>query len=81
MAPLPTYVNPANADETKDVAMDLLQARDVEMKTFAADKIPEKVTIGRLSDRFEPANTAPWKDRQCADRQDPRQQAGRLFSQ
>jgi hypothetical protein len=55
MAPLPAYVNRANAEETKDVAMDLLQARDVETKTFAADKIPEKVTIGRLSDRFEPA--------------------------
>ncbi len=55
MAPLPGYVDLANAQETKDVAMDLLQARDLETKTFAADQIPEKVTIGKLSDRFEPA--------------------------
>jgi hypothetical protein len=32
MAPLPAYVNRANAEETKDVAMDLLQARDVETR-------------------------------------------------
>ena len=55
MAPLPDYVNPANSQETTDVAMDLLQARDIEVKTYASDKIPEKVTIGKLSDRFEPA--------------------------
>jgi hypothetical protein len=55
MAPLPAYVNPANAEETMEVAANLLQARDLETKTFAADKIPEKVTIGELSDRFEPA--------------------------
>ncbi|HSO20968.1 MAG TPA: cytochrome c3 family protein, partial [Desulfosarcina sp.] len=55
MAPLPAYVNPANAEETKDAAMDLLQARDLEAKLFAADKIPETVTIGNLSNRFEPA--------------------------
>ena len=55
MAPLPAYVDPANAQETMDVAMDLLQARDLETKTYAADKIPEKVTIGKLSNRFEPA--------------------------
>ena len=55
MSPLPAYVNPANPEETADVAADLLQARDLEAKTFAADRIPEKVTIGRLSNRFEPA--------------------------
>lgn len=55
MTPLPAYVNPANDKETMDVAIDMLQARDLETKTFAADKIPEKVTIGKLSDRFEPA--------------------------
>ncbi len=55
MAPLPAYVNPSNAEETADVAQDLLQARDLESKTFDADKIPEKVTIGKLSNRFEPA--------------------------
>ncbi|BBO69340.1 high-molecular-weight cytochrome c [Desulfosarcina alkanivorans] len=55
MAPLPVGVNPANADETEAFAMVQLAARDVETKIFAADKIPEKVTIGRLSDRFQPA--------------------------
>lgn len=55
MAPLPAYVNPANAEETADVAMDMLQARDLEAKVYPADKIPDKVTIGKLSDRFEPA--------------------------
>jgi hypothetical protein len=55
MEPLPSYVDPANAQETMDVAMDLLQARDLETKTYPADKIPEKVVIGKLSDRFEPA--------------------------
>ena len=56
MTPLPAYVNAANAEETTDVALDLLQARDLETKTLAADKIPEKVIIGKLSDRFEPAS-------------------------
>ena len=55
MSPLPAYVNPANAQETMDVASDLLQTRDLTTKTFAADRIPEKVTIGMLSKRFEPA--------------------------
>jgi hypothetical protein len=35
--------------------MDLLQARNLETKTFPTDRIPEKVTIGRLSNQFEPA--------------------------
>jgi hypothetical protein len=55
MSPLPAYVNPANPQETMDVAADLVQARDLEAKIFAAGKIPETVTIGKLSDRFEPA--------------------------
>ncbi len=55
MAPLPAYVDPANAEETADVAVDLLQARNLATKTFAADQIPEKVTIGKLSNQFEPA--------------------------
>jgi len=55
MAPLPAYVNPANVQETMDVAADLLLARDLAAKTYAADKIPETVTIGKLSHRFEPA--------------------------
>ena len=56
MAPLPAYVSPANSQETMDVAADLLKARDLEAKIFPADKIPEIVTIGKLSDRFEPAS-------------------------
>ncbi len=55
MSPFPAYVNPANDQETMDVALDLLQARDLKTKTFATDDIPENVTIGRLEDRFEPA--------------------------
>ncbi len=55
MSPLPAYVNLANAQETMDVASDLLQARELATKTYPADKIPEKVIIGKLSDRFEPA--------------------------
>jgi hypothetical protein len=55
MSPLPAHVDPANALETTDAALDLLRARDLETKTFAADRIPEKVTIGRLAQRFEPA--------------------------
>jgi len=55
MSPLPAYVNLAKLQETRDVAVDLLKARDLETKTFAVDRIPEKVTIGGLSDRFEPA--------------------------
>jgi hypothetical protein len=54
MSPLPAYVNPANEQETTDVARDLLHARDLETTTFAADQIPEQVTIGKLSNRFEP---------------------------
>ena len=55
MAPLPAYVDSANAQETMDVALDLLAARDLETKTYTVDKIPATVTIGKLSDRFEPA--------------------------
>lgn len=55
MSPLPALVDPADGEKTKEVALDLLKTRDLEPKTFAADRIPEKVTIGRLSDRFEPA--------------------------
>lgn len=55
MSPLPVYVNPADRQETADIAADLLQARDLKTKIFSADQIPETVTIGSLSDRFEPA--------------------------
>jgi hypothetical protein len=62
--------------------MDLLQARDVETKTFAADRIPEKVTIGRLSDRFLNRQSCPHGKivNALADKT-REQQAGRLFSQ
>lgn len=55
MSPLPAYVNTADARETMDVALDLLQARNLETQTFSADQIPEKVIIGNLSNQFEPA--------------------------
>ncbi|MGA6926380.1 MAG: cytochrome c3 family protein [Desulfosarcina sp.] len=55
MSPLPAFVNMADRQVTEDVAADLLQARDLTTRTFAADRIPESVTIGSLSDRFEPA--------------------------
>lgn len=55
MAPLPTDVDPTQARAMQKLAQELLKARDLKTKTFAADRIPEKVTIGRLSDRFEPA--------------------------
>jgi hypothetical protein len=55
MAPLPTYVNRTDVQKTTKMALNLLKGRDLEAKTFAPNQIPEKVTIGRLSDRFEPA--------------------------
>ena len=55
MAPLPEHVQPDDTKATASVAMTLLQQRDLGPKTFATDRIPEKVTIGRLSERFEAA--------------------------
>ena len=55
MAPLPEHVDPADNQATMNAARDLLQARNLETQTFADDQIPEKVSIGNLSDRFEPA--------------------------
>ena len=42
MAPLPDYVNPANAQETKDVAIDLLQSRDLTTKHSPPTRSPKK---------------------------------------
>ena len=55
MSPLPAYVNPADTQKTMNVARKLLKKRNMETKTFAADRIPETVKIDLLSDRFEPA--------------------------
>jgi hypothetical protein len=54
-APLPGHVDPADEAQTMQVARKQVQARDEETKIFAADKIPETVTIGTLSKRFEPS--------------------------
>ena len=55
MAPLPAFVDPGNAEETADIAADLLASRDTETRTYTGDKIPETVTIGHLANQFEPA--------------------------
>jgi hypothetical protein len=55
MSPLPDDVDPANPEATADVAADLLAARDTKPRTYTDDKIPETVTIGHLTNQFEPA--------------------------
>lgn len=55
MAPLPASVDPGNPQATADFATALLSGRDTGTRAYPGDKIPESVTIGHLSDQFEPA--------------------------
>ena len=56
MVSLPSHVDLSNHLKTAGIASDLIRKRDLETKTYATHQIPEKVTIGRLSDQFEPAD-------------------------
>ena len=56
MAPLPSDLDLTHPEKTQQVAAGLLKKRNAETQTYAERQIPEKVMIGTLSDRFEPAD-------------------------
>jgi hypothetical protein len=53
--PLPGNIDPDDDQATSQFAAKLLRERNLEPRTFDTRQLPEKVVIGRLSDRFEPA--------------------------
>jgi hypothetical protein len=53
-APLPSDIAATDTHQLAQAARDLLQRRDSELSTHVAYQMPDKVTIGKLSNNFEP---------------------------